>query len=217
MTDEVYQIGSIPLTVRPFGKDSVHGVPSPFVALVPATDLTQLPSTLDVLSDLVAAGCTSLILAGPRADTYGEQVGPVLEQHGASTDLQPLSDLSDACNATVFAALIHKAGLALCANELELLETLRGVAQMNGWTLTSDAAKLEDAKKPPGLSDPSGATPAPRAKPAAKAKAATKAKAKAKAKPAAKAKPKTNAKPAAKKSTTKAKPSAKAKAKPRKK
>src|SRR5689334_11819815 len=107
MTDEVYQIGSIPLTVRPFGKDSVHGVPSPFVALVPATDLTQLPSTLDVLSDLVAAGCTSLILAGPRADTYGEQVGSVLEQNGAATELQPLSDLNDACNATVFAALIH--------------------------------------------------------------------------------------------------------------
>jgi hypothetical protein len=199
--------------VRPFGKDSVHGVPSPFVALVPATDLTQLPSTLDVLSDLVAAGCTSLILAGPRADTYGEQVGPVLEQHGASTDLQPLSDLSDACNATVFAALIHKAGLALCANELELLETLRGVAQMNGWTLTSDAAKLEDAKKPPGLTDPSETAPAaasPRPKTAAKAKAATKAKPKAKqatkAKPAAK-------KPAAKKSAAKAK----TKAKPRKK
>jgi hypothetical protein len=213
MTDEVYQIGSIPLTVRPFGKDSVHGVPSPFVALVPATDLTQLPSTLDVLSDLVAAGCTSLILAGPRADTYGEQVGPVLEQHGASTDLQPLSDLSDACNATVFAALIHKAGLALCANELELLETLRGVAQMNGWTLTSDAAKLEEAKKPPGLTDPSETAPAaasPRPKTAAKAKAATKAKPKAKqatkAKPAAK-------KPAAKKSAAKAK----TKAKPRKK
>jgi hypothetical protein len=210
------------LTVRPFGKDSVHGVPSPFVALVPATDLTQLPSTLDVLSDLVAAGCTSLILAGPRADTYGEQVGPVLEQHGASTDLQPLSDLSDACNATVFAALIHKAGLALCANELELLETLRGVAQMNGWTLTSDAAKAEEAKKPPGLSDPS-TTPAPRAKPTAKAGAKAKPAVKAKPKTRPVAKTKTKAKPASKKSASKKsaakKPAAKAKtkAKPRKK
>lgn len=192
MTDEVYQIGSIPLTVRPFGKDAIHGVPSPFVALVPATDLTQLPTTLDVLSDLLEAGCTSLVLAGPRADAYREQVGLVLEERGASTELQPLSDLNDACNATVFAALIHKAGLALCANDFEILETLRGVAQMNGWTLTSDPAKVEDAAKPPGLSDPSEKPAATRAK--AKAKPTAKAKQKVKAKPAAKAKPKANAK-----------------------
>ena len=192
MTDEVYQIGSIPLTVRPFGKDAIHGVPSPFVALVPATDLTQLPTTLDVLSDLLEAGCTSLVLAGPRADAYREQVGLVLEERGASTELQPLSDLNDACNATVFAALIHKAGLALCANDFEILETLRGVAQMNGWTLTSDPAKVEEPAKPPGLSDPSEKPATPRVK--AKAKPA----AKAKTKPSAKAKPKAKAKPATK-------------------
>lgn len=219
MADEVYQIGSIPLTVRPFGKDAVHDIASPFVALVPATDLTRLPATLDVLSDLVAAGCTSLILAGPRADVYREQVGPVLQQQGASTELQPLSDLNDACNATVFAALIHKAGLALCADNFDLLETLRGVAQMNGWTLASDAAKVEDVAKPAGLNDPSERPPAS-ARPKAKAKAVAKAKPKprAKAKPAAKTKASAKAKPKAKAAAkSKAKPAAKAKAKSAKK
>ena len=54
-----------------------------------------------------------------------------------STELQPLNEVGDACNAALFAALMHKAGLALCADEPEMLATLRGVAEMNGWTRAS--------------------------------------------------------------------------------
>jgi hypothetical protein len=195
MITETYVIGPSSMTVSPLAQ--LPSVEAPFIALLPATDLTSLPTTLDTLVSLARAGCAELVLAGPRADAFQGQVGEVIAQHGADMTLATYADLNDACNAALLGALVRRTGLALCADEPELLETLRGVAQMNGWTKSAAAPAPVPAK----------AKPAANAMPTAKPKAKAKAKAPAKTKPV--AKPNAKAKAAAKKPA--AKPKAKAK------
>ena len=191
MTNETYVIGPSSMTVGPLSQ--VPPVEGPFIALVPATDLTQLPATLDALTSLLQCGCADLILAGPRAEAFQEQVRFVIDQEGSATAFSTYPDFNDACNAALLGALVRRTGLALCADEPEMLETLRGVAQMNGWTKAS-AKPTARVRRATGVPQPvRSAKSGPIPKPVVTVKSGPIAKA---AKPAAKAKP---AKPAAKK------------------
>lgn len=204
---EVFQLGSFPMVVRAMDDNALGGLPDRFVAMLPAFDLTRLPATLAILPPLLRAGCADLILAGPRADAYLDQVGVVIEQQGLVMEPSAYGDLGDACNAVLFGALMHHAGVALVADQPELLEQLRGIADANGWTpLAATAAEAPS----PAMPEPTNAKPTARAKAKARpkttkptpkpkrAKVATpKARATSNAKTRSNAKPKTRAKPAA--------------------
>jgi hypothetical protein len=201
--DEVYQLGSIALTVRSLDDHAARGLVKPFVALVPALDLTRLPATMQIVIPLIDAGCADLILAGPRAEAFQQQIVAVIQQQGAQAGASPLVEVGDACHAALLGAVVHKAAVALCADEPEMLVTLRGVAAANGWTLMSSATPA-----------PAVGPVAPRPAAARPARAATRP-AEQTAKPAAKPTPK-QAKPAKPKARA-AKPKPKSKpSKPKK-
>jgi hypothetical protein len=164
------ELGSIPLTVRSMDKRTLTGLPARFTALVPCLDLARLPTTLQVLIELLRRGCTDLILAGPRAEAFEGQVGLAVEQQGVSMQITAYDNLSDACNAVLLGALIHRGGVALVADEPELLERLHGVANANGWMKSEGAAPEPAPKRKPAAKK----QPAPKKKPAAKKKAAPK-------------------------------------------
>lgn len=151
MTDVIYQIGSIPMTVRSLDARAADGIASPFVALLPAFHLARMPATTAVVPQLLRAGCSDVILAGPHAEAYQKQIGSVLEQHGAKFAASPYDGVDDGCNAALLTALIRKAGVALCADVPELLEALQLALQANGWTVA--AAPSQKARRPtqPGV------------------------------------------------------------------
>jgi hypothetical protein len=132
--DEVLQLGGIPMRVRSLNRAALDGLPRSFVALVPANDLARHAATMQLVGPLLDAGSTELILGGPRADAFHQHVGLAIEQRGVETGCTPMSEIGDACNAALLGALIHKAGVALCAEEPAMLETLRGIAEFNGWS-----------------------------------------------------------------------------------
>jgi hypothetical protein len=146
-----YQLGSIPVSVRSIDPHAMTNLPQRFVALVPAVDLTRLPSTIDALLPLLQAGCADVILAGPRAEAYQDQVSSMIHEQGLAMEATAYGEMSDACNATLLGALIHKGGVALIADEPELLNSFRGVAEANGWTANEVAAPapvIEAAPQP---------------------------------------------------------------------
>lgn len=139
--DEVFQLGSIAMAIRSLDARAARGVARPFVALVPALDLARLPATLQAVMPLIAAGCADVIVAGPRADAFQQQIAAAIANQGASAGSSSLVELGDACYAALLGAVVHKAAVALCADEPEMLGTLRGVAEANGWTVEAKQAK----------------------------------------------------------------------------
>ncbi|MBA3500746.1 MAG: hypothetical protein M4D80_26705 [Myxococcota bacterium] len=202
-----FQLGSIPLTVRPLDRTELADLPARFTALVPCFEVTRLPATLAVLVPLLDAGCADVILAGPSAAAFEGQVVAAIAQQGVEMQTTAYDDLSDACNAMLLGALIHKGGVALVADEPELLDRLHGLADANGWMIAAPTTEPAETR-PAAITTP--VTPKAAAK--VKAKPTAKAKAKARAKPKAKA---AKAKPKAKAAKSKAKPVAKPKAKPK--
>jgi cell division septation protein DedD len=177
--EELLRLGPMQLTVRAL-QGGVSGVRGPFVALLPAMDLKRLGETTSLVPALVEGGCVDIILAGPRADAFQQQIGLVLKKRGKMAASSPYPDLNDACNAALLGALVHHSGLALCLDAPELLDTLRTASQANGWT--ADAPAPAPKKKPtlpaiPVVKAKPVAKPAPKAKPRPKAKTKPKLKA----------------------------------------
>lgn len=183
MAERAFDLGPVHFAVRPLDLDAAAGLSPPFVALVPAFDLQRLPKTTEVVSELIKSGCADIILAGPRSAAFNEHVGALITQEGAGAS-SPYDEVSDACNAALLGALIHKQGIAFCGDEPDMLDTLRGIAQANGWAAT-DGVESKSAQK--RTEKPKADARAGKAR--AKAKGSGKTVAKAKA-PKAKPKPK---------------------------
>jgi len=181
MAESAFDLGPIHFAVRPLDLDAAAGLSPPFVALVPAFDLTRLPTTAAVVSELIKSGCADIILAGPRSSAFNEHVGALISQEGTGAS-SPYDEVSDACNAALLGALIHKHGVAFCGDEPDMLDTLRGIAEANGWSATDGVASRGAQKRTEKPKADARAGKA-RAKAKGTGKAAAKAKAPAKPKP----------------------------------